>query len=331
MSSSRSQKSPERPGLLEILFASAWAFLLFRSFSKFSTPIRKSADAPNSDDSTNDRAENPGNYPSGGIGIAKTNCPPAPSQCNYSKKKPKHWLKRWKPYVFLLNVGTFIAVVWYACITKNMWQEMQSQTGIQRDAYVAAQRPWIKIIEVDTRGNSPIVPALSFQEGMGAGKPFQQATFQLKVSVKNVGHSVAEVSVRPDLFLAPWSEGSFFEAVTKEQKSFCDSDYGAARSGYYPSTIVFPEEPFDWYGAGSKISDSQIVSKFPETGNREFVVPVVIVCVDYRLKSLPSAYQTSAVYEVFRKDNRTRFFERGIGVPADKIFLVRDPQLDYAN
>jgi hypothetical protein len=52
-------------------------------------------------------------------------------------------VERWKPYVFILNVGTFIAVAIYACITHRMWKEMQEQTRIQRTTGINTERAWL--------------------------------------------------------------------------------------------------------------------------------------------------------------------------------------------
>jgi hypothetical protein len=231
----------------------------------------------------------------------------------------------WKTLAEMIGIGTVIV---YTVVSYNQWQTMkdsffeaQKQTKIYQQQLESAARPWIKIVDVQTRGNGPVIPALSFQNAIG----HQQATFQLKVSIKNIGHSVAEVTVRPDLYFPLWD--GFGKSVPDEQKRFCDSDLGKARSGWYPSTILFPDESFDWYGAGAHFIDS---SNTTHIENAAYVLPVVVVCVDYRLKSLPNAYQSSAVYEVFRKDNRTRFFEPGVGVPADRIFLIRDSMNDYA-
>jgi hypothetical protein len=200
---------------------------------------------------------------------------------------------------------------------KGQQRTMQAQLELQ-------ERPWIKVTDVQTRGNDPVVPALSFQNSVG----YQQATFQLKVSVKNIGHSVAEIAVRYDLFLPLWE--NFDTSVTNKEKSFCDSEMGSARAGYYPSRILFPDETFDWYGAAAQIVSESNVNRSPTSGDAKWIIPVVIVCANYRLKSLPSNYQSRAVYEVFRKDNRTRFFEPGVGMPADKIFLLRNDLKDFA-
>ena len=44
---------------------------------------------------------------------------------------------------FLGVVGTVAAATWYACITHEMWKEMQTQTKIQRQASINSERAWV--------------------------------------------------------------------------------------------------------------------------------------------------------------------------------------------
>jgi|SRR5579864_4389552 len=325
-SNARSSLSPL--GLLGILFSSIAIIGWIRL--KVKSPLGQSTNSVGSDNGADDGAYDSVNDSLRRTGITETNRPPSPSQCRYTEKKPKRWYKRWRPYVFILNIFTFVAVVWYACITHSMWKEMKEQTRTAQQQLEATERPWIKIIDVQTRGNGPVVPALSFDM---SGNDFEhklQATLQLNISVRNIGHSVAEVAVRPELFLPRWSE--FGKAVPDEQKRFCASAYGSARSGYYPSVIIFPQEPFDWYGTSASFVDATNTNQLPpQFGSAAYVVPVVIVCVNYRLKGLPNAYQSGAVYEVFRTDNRTRFFPPGVGMKASQMFFERNPVQDYAD
>ena len=55
------------------------------------------------------------------------------------------------------------------------------------------------------------------------------------------------------------------------------------------------------------------------------------ITIIWQFGDSPAIYQTSALYEVFRKDDRTRFFEVGKGVPASEILLIRNEPADDAN
>jgi hypothetical protein len=329
MPSSRSQNSDEPPGLLKILGAVFSGVLFGWFFSKLKTPIHESAESVHPEDGADDGST--GTKPPLPVAVTiESYPPPAVTEEDKAEKKRERRL-RWGG--FAASVATVLITLGILCVTwkytnyaRGQLRVMDGQLKTMQTQLELQERPWIKITEVQTRGNGPIVPALSFQKG--AGMPFQQATFQLKISLKNIGHSVAEIAPRFHLFFPLWKD--FDTAVTAEEKRFCQSDAGRALPDYYPSAILFPDEPYDWYGAGAQLVDDNNINRFTETGETKFVIPVVIVCANYRLKSLSSTYQTGAVYEVFRKDNRTRFFEAGVGVPADSIFLIRNQLKDFA-
>ena len=182
-----------------------------------------------------------------------------------------------------------------------------------------------------TAGNGPIVPALSFQyPGPPNGPKGIQATFQLQISLKNIGHSVATADVDFDLFLANWNSTGFADAIVAEQKRFCDSFLTENRHVPTLRAVMFPDDPYEWSGAAASMVHPENINRSPETGITGFIIPVVVVCVNYRSSGLSKTYQTRALYEVFRSDNRSRFFEVERGVPANEIFMIRDLFGDYA-
>jgi hypothetical protein len=194
----------------------------------------------------------------------------------------------------------------------------------------ASERPWIKIIDVQTRGNSQIVPALSFQSSPNWPSGTQQATFQLDITYKNIGHSVARVTADFQLFLPFWKNG-YSDVILADEKKFCDS---VARVNPIPTLNVvnFPgDEPYHWTGSGAAIVNAESTNYFsdisPGVGH---ILPVVAVCISYQFSDSPKVYQTRALYEVFRKDNRTRFFQVGVGMSARQVFLIRNPSGDAA-
>jgi hypothetical protein len=72
---------------------------------------------------------------------------------------------------------------------------------------ISGLRPWIKVTDVQTRGEGPEIPALSFQSSPNWPTGLSQATFQLQISVKNIGQSPARFVVRFELFLPIWKNG----------------------------------------------------------------------------------------------------------------------------
>jgi hypothetical protein len=121
-----------------------------------------------------------------------------------------------------------------------------------------SERPWIKIVDVQSRGENAFIPALSFQ-AYGHG-PFpsshKQITLQLDIPIKNIGHSVAEITMDFELFLAIWKD-DYADEITAGEKTFCDKHQD--RKEFYPNALLFPDESFDWSDGGtSLILDARI-------------------------------------------------------------------------
>ena len=198
------------------------------------------------------------------------------------------------------------------------------------DTAIAGLRPWIKIMDVQTRGEGTVIPALSFQTNPVWPAGTSQTTFQLQISLKNVGHSPARLTVDFELFLPLWKNG-YSDVIYQEKRRFCNA---AAKKGLKvdPSLqiILFLEESHNWDGGGAALVDSKVINYFSDHGTVPYILPVVAVCTNYQFGDSPTIYQTSALYEVFRKDDRTRFFEVGKGIPASQIFLIRNEASDDA-
>jgi hypothetical protein len=198
------------------------------------------------------------------------------------------------------------------------------------DTAIASLRPWIKITDVQTRGEGPEIPALSFQRGPTWPIGEYQATLQLKISVKNIGHSPARLTVDFKLFFPLWENG-YSDVIYREKKGFC-GEVAKKELKVDPTLqiILFPEETHDWYGGGAALVDSKVVNHFSDRGMVPYILPVVAVCTNYQFGDSPAIYQTSALYEIFRKDDRTRFFEVSKEVPGSQIFLIRNEASDSA-
>jgi hypothetical protein len=330
VTSSPSQNAEEPPSLLRVL-ASVVSGALFGLFlSRLRAPVGRSTGAEHGQNTVDQEPRRRETEPSNALRVVVESLPSAETLSG--KQRAREARKEWYQWGMLgVQTLTLGAVVVYACLTYKQWRTMQysfnesqHQTRIYQQQLETAARPWIKIVGVKTRGDGAVVPALSFQKSLGN----QQATFQLDIAVRNIGHSVADLAVRFELFFPMWKD--FGNAVPAEERRFCESPMGKALPDYYPKFVLFPDEPFDWYGAGASYVDASNTNHFPQLGDQAYVIPVVIVCANYRLGSLPNPYQTSAVFEVFRTDNRTRFFEAGVGVPAKRIFLLRNELLDDA-
>jgi hypothetical protein len=152
--SSSAQNSPEHRSLPDILvsFFSGALFVLF--LSKLRTPMNKTTDSPHSHGSTDQRTENPDNDSLRRVRITETNGPPAPAQYNYPNQKPKRWWKRWKPYVFVVNLATFVAVTCYGCLTNGLLKESREAnkkasniTELTKLNFRKQNRPFVGIVD----------------------------------------------------------------------------------------------------------------------------------------------------------------------------------------
>jgi len=170
-------------------------FAWFRSRVK--TPLSKSTNSVHAHDSTNNGTDDSGNDARRGIGITEANHPPTPTQCRYPEKKPKRWYRRWKPYAFVLNIATFIAVAWYARITHNMWEEMQTQTGVLQKANINSERAWVGLDGPITIDSLETMPQLKVES---------------HYSVRNFGHGPAFKVFAHGQF---WDAPKLYENVAK--------------------------------------------------------------------------------------------------------------------
>jgi hypothetical protein len=220
----------------------------------------------------------------------------------------------------------------------KQYPELQKSADAAKTASEIAEvstRPWIKIVGATAPGNNALIPALSFS-GFGHGvfpHAVQAVTLQIKISLKNVGHSVADVSVVPELYLPLWQE-RFADDIRAEQKRFCDI-MGQEGGLNDPVQIIFPDEPFELHAAVPALITPRVIDHphnlhpgdFPpiiKTNPDGYVLPTLILCVNYRLGgSKNKTYQTRALFELIRKDDRTRFFDLGVDAKERDIELLR--------
>src|ERR1700733_914132 len=149
----------------------------------------------------------------------------------------------------LTNIGVIFVGLGAICI---YWGQLSANTKAANaaksaaDTAIAGTHPWVKITDLQTHGESTIIPALSFQSDPSWPTGISQVTFQLKISIKNIGHSPARLTVKFELFLPTWKDG-YSDTIYEEKKKFCK----AAASDGRPvdpalQRILFPEEPYDW-------------------------------------------------------------------------------------
>jgi hypothetical protein len=337
MPSSSAQNSPEPRGLLYILLFSS-GFLSAWFLSKRKTPIQQSPETIHPQSHTDDsRTQSRPRLP---IAVRIESYPPSTVSEQENTARRRRNFREWRNFVAtcltaLFAGGLLVVTSLYAKYTYNMWVEMQQQTRIQRDAYISGQRPWMEITNVSSRGKSDL-GGLSFS-GFGhlpfptAGKT---ANIQLEISTKNIGHSVAELSVDFELFLPLWENQGptghgystgYANVVAAEKRRFCEE---SSKKEFPVKFMVFPEEPHIWYSGAQAIITPTVINHI---GNADVVLPVVIVCANYRYPGSKDIFQTSALFEAFRNDNRLRFFTVGENMPANQFWLERNRTEDDAH
>lgn len=253
--------------------------------SKVKTPFRQIADSKYRHDYTNYDANKFSNNIGSKIDIANPDRPSSPPQCRYPDKKTKRWYKRWKPYFFLVNLVTFVAVLWYACITRSVWKEMRKQTTTSQMQLEATERPWIKQQIV-------ITSDLTFDEK-------GDAHITVVGGTKNVGHSVAN-SVRIFAWLVASPGDNYFTEPIERDKALCDQvasnpiEFG--KHGY----MLFPGDDGNDAPEGLATNKAQIErARLPYEGKPgKNAMFFLVGCVDYGYFGLPTHHQTRFVYDL---------------------------------
>jgi hypothetical protein len=232
-------------GLLGILGVASW----FRS--QANTPSQQAVEPVQAGGSTDRNGNVRKNENGGSTGaVTVTEVPESKAKHDRARKRRQKIQRLRKAGGAWLSLGTFLVILFYTLIARNQWEEMIKATyhaarvaNTAQKQLEASERPWLKITDVQTRSNSKIIPALSFQASPNWPAGTQQTTFQLDIAYKNIGRSVATVTVDFQLFLPLWKDG-YSDVILADEKKFCDS---VARINPTPglSVINFPgDEPY---------------------------------------------------------------------------------------
>lgn len=199
-----------------------------------------------------------------------------------------------------------------------------------------SDRPWVKVTDLKPRGAHTIL-SLSFQDltlghlkGIPAGLKYQ-VTFNYEVHLKIIGRSPAlNITVWPELYLAPWGNSPYSSLVTAEENRVCDEFSKSKKEINNAGTVAFPDEtPVIYQGAASMVYEGS-KNRFSDAPG-DYILPVLIGCVDYQFQSSDRHHQTRFVYETFHaQEPRTRFFLVGKDVSADDLMVIRNESDDYA-
>ncbi|HEV2387755.1 MAG TPA: hypothetical protein VGS20_10930 [Candidatus Acidoferrales bacterium] len=223
----------------------------------------------------------------------------------------------------------FLALIGLVCNAVLIHQQigqMQQANAISAGTFAATERPWLSV-QV-----TPAPPGLSFVNR-------EQAVLPIKVSVKNVGRSIAkDVQVDAKLFPSPPGLPVATDAAVNQGR-LCDHPQPATIGWFSLFPTDPPAEPTLDISAIPAAIASQAVA-VPGAKPRRFVGLYVVGCVTYRPSFGPEIYQTRFAYHVEGPPIMTTGhrplmlpngmplmmggFEIGIGLPQKKLGLMRE-------
>jgi hypothetical protein len=253
---------------------------------------------------------------------------------------------RWTCTATVVIAVSTIAYTYYAnrqwTVMSNTLTEIQKQTPeVQRQAKAAqdqlelTNRPWIKILSAAPVGNKPPVTSIHFAEVniTGADPAKFGIGFEYDLQGKNVGQSPAlNARYFGEVYVAPRGKYGNFAI---EEKRFCELANSYHKSVEHGGTAIFPGDPYTGGGGGvSGAITKEAIIVNPDGGPKgQYVMPVLIGCVDYQFQSSNQHHQTRFAYEIFHTPNvgGSPYFLIGKGVIANEIFLARSEPDDYAN
>jgi hypothetical protein len=210
-----------------------------------------------------------------------------------------HNSNRWAAWLTaIFTLGAVVAASVYACITRNMWKEMQAQTITQQQQLEITQRPWIMIEKV-------WIPA---DQSLIIGKNLIMTS--PSVLVKNVGHTPAEnVNVRVWMQLAE-NAPSEDEVNTACQNAIGDSNLGMGET-------IFPEREGSPVGYPTSLPKED-VKRYWETPDKHTIVFPIIGCVAYRSNIFPKeTYYTGFLYQTLLRE----YPSKPTSIPGKEVFL----------
>jgi hypothetical protein len=211
----------------------------------------------------------------GGIGIMSTH------------SLPGERLTAWTNLV-LIGIGIVGALIY--------WQQldaMQGQLSAMQEQVDSADRPWLEIMTATA--SQPVVFHRPYEIGVH-GDEYVNAG--IKVTVKNVGHSVAlDVVTRVAVILASMERGAPNDPITypiRMQKKFCSEP----TSGGLPINLFPGEDNGDQSGDDHDISLRGKTFAIPNDPSAARIMPIFVGCVDYRVGVSGKIHHSGFIYEL---------------------------------
>jgi hypothetical protein len=261
--SSPARSSPSRWHLLGILVS---LFAIIGSFrSKVKAPVGQAAHPINSSDDTKEETDkSEGNKPRG-LYSANPDDPATKHVCCHPKKKHKRFYERWKFYALLINLLTLVAVVWYACLTRQLVITSNNTFTEARDA----RQPWVGI-----DGNTiAIAPQVSFYWSPNPTIKTPVVSVSLKYTIKNFGSSPALYEA-DEAFAMAYHDGL---KPIAEMQNHCQMAEGLSKSGAQTSGVGEMVLP-----GGTKNAPIQSPQVILNPGQTQLERIWIFVCVAYQ-------------------------------------------------
>jgi hypothetical protein len=266
---------------------------------------------PNASDEAATKQGDPEPHVPKGISVAQLD-PSETHQCGAANPK-RGWWDKGKPFFEATGV---VALCVYTGFTAAMYfvnKEAADAAKSAADTAAASIRPWLKIKSIDLRpGIGPIKTLMFHWPLTGAQAP---PGLQLKVSLENLGHSVAQdIVVDEKLFFGKFTNTGWHDLVTQEEEQACRASKIQPPSSAI-NAVVFPSETLDSYGVPGAL--------YPEEGS----AAAVIVCVNYR-GAPGTRYQTQAWSGLY--ENQYIIIPIGVDADVSVLRLIREQSGDHA-
>jgi hypothetical protein len=309
---SSAQTPPQPRGLVYILF-SVFGFLLGRSFSSSRSHSTQEHVIAIRD---NHKTERQNNQPPPEIKIRAELCTPEYVERQRAADNDRNYrLQKW------LTIGTwlaFLAAAIYAGITLKIWHEMQVQTNVQRQAYVTAQRPWVKV-------KHRIIKPLTFNVPAWKGPV---ASMLIEDTLENVGPTIA-LNVFSWEDVIPINGDYTLRDARARQNQWCDASRHRDinhLSGY----MLFPKDPFVQNSTVGPPMEAVIkAAEANSIGLPGKVGFVLVGCICYRSSFEPTTnpfHETRFIYYLGKPDGEGGIqpFVQPTGI-ANDLQLVKFP------
>jgi len=283
----------------------------------YETPSQPDKDNPT--ESIEERIE-----PTASGGISKLQSPTSGGSEQKAHKKCRYTRD---PGMFWVSVGMFFAVSIYAWYARQQAIEIAKTAEAARISADAAKdgvEVTRKQLEISAR------PWVTFR--LLVTGPFEfddkgTAHLKLRITVKNIGHSIArDINIQAEMFPYSFKQTEFFQPVDR-QKKLCEPLRKAAVDEHSPGVTLFPEEEFT-QNLGPTISMKEIDSAILPTRQPpgRYIEPMLIGCIDYRYSFAPEHHQTGFIYNIYRINSADPF--HGYAIQVNKTLPISGFRLE---